>query len=283
MKKSRQEGRGAALFLFLAAFFWSLSGILTKSVSFSGVELAVIRGLTACVVVAAVTRRIPRHLNKAKVLTAVCFFGQGLLFICANKDTTAANATVLQNTSPVYILLFTAIATKTLPRRRDVVTCLVLLFGIFLAFVGNLGGGGALGNMLALASALFYAGVYYCSRLPGADPVESVILGNGLYVLLLPLLLTSRTVLAADAADWGYAILFGVCSGAVAWLCFARGIRYVPPLRANFITMTEPIMAPIWTFLLLHETMSVPSLLGCGVVIVTLLVYNTLSVREQAR
>lgn len=281
MKQEQRAGRGAVVFLFLAAFFWSLSGILTKSVSFGGVEIAAIRGVTACVVVLAITRRIPRRLNWAKILTAICFFGQGLLFICANKYTTAANATVLQNTSPVYILLFTAIATRKLPGRRDVLTCLVLLCGIFLAFVGNLRGGGVLGNVLALVSALFYAGVYYCSRLPGADAVESVILGNALYVLLLPFLLTGSAIQTATWMDWGGAVLFGIFSGAIAWLCFARGIRDVTPLKANFITMLEPIMAPLWTFLLLHEKMSVFSLLGCGIVIVTLVVYNTLSLRDQ--
>ena len=65
--------------------------------------------------------------------------------------------------------------------------------------------------------------------------------------------------------------------------CFAKGIRTTPALQANFIAMLEPVMAPIWTFLLLSETPTVWSLIGCVIVIVTLLIYNTRKAKtEQA-
>jgi len=85
----------APLFLFMSALLWSLSGIFTKSVAWDGVCLATLRGVIAVVVSGLLLRERHIKLNRQKVLAAVCYFVQGVLFMCANKYTTAANATVL--------------------------------------------------------------------------------------------------------------------------------------------------------------------------------------------
>lgn len=273
---------GGPVYLFLAALFWSLCGLFTKSVQWDGFSTGIVRGIVAFAVISAVRRPFPIKLNRVKLLTAFCFFAQGLLYVAANRYTTAANAAVLQYTSPLYIILFSSIAAKRLPRRRDVLTCLILFGGVALAFLGSFESGGLWGNVMAMTSALFYAGVFYGSRLPGADAVDSVVLGNAFYFLLLPWVFVSDSVRAAPLTDLGLVVLFGITAGSVAWLCFARGIGTTPSLQANFITMLEPVMAPLWTFLLLGERVSVFSLLGCIVVIVTLVAYHTLELKCPA-
>lgn len=264
------------LFLILAALFWSLGGLFTKSVVWDGVSVAVVRSLVALVIICIARKPFPIKLNKVKMLTAFCYFAQGLLFTVALKLTTAANVTTLQYTSTLHIIVFTAIMTRVLPRKRDVITALVMLAGIALAFVGNMDGGSILGNLLALASGLFYAGVFFCSRLEGSNAVESIVLGNALYLLLLPWVFTSEAVRTAPLTDLVYVALFGVCGAGIAWLCFAKGIKTTPSMQASFITMLEPVMAPIWTFIFLGESITVFSLLGCAIVITALLIYEWL-------
>ena len=134
--------------------------------------------------------------NRRKVLAAFCYFVQGTLFMCANKFTTAANATVLQNTSPLWIILFNAFISRKRPTKLELITCACLFLGVALAFVGNMGGGGWLGNIFALTSAVFYAGVFFLSKAEDANPLESLFLGNGMYVILLPFLVTDPVVLS---------------------------------------------------------------------------------------
>ena len=264
----------APLFLFGSALLWSLSGIFTKSVAWNGVCLATLRGVIALIVSGLLLRGHKIQLNRNKILAAICYFVQGVLFMCANKYTTAANATVLQNTSPLYILLFNAILAHRKPTKGECVTCACLFAGVILAFVGNLGGGGIVGNVFALVSALFYAGVFFFSKEEGANPLESLFLGNACYLLLLPVMLTDSNVLSTSLPDWGFLILFAVLTGIGAWLCFAMGIKHTSALQANFITMSEPVMAPVWTFLFLREMISPMSVAGCVIVIATLLIYN---------
>ena len=63
-------------------------------------------------------------------------------------------------------------------------------------------------------------------------------------------------------------------------MCFATGIKHTSALQANFITMTEPVMAPLWTFLFLGERLTPLSLVGCAIVIGTLLVYHVRSAKQ---
>jgi drug/metabolite transporter (DMT)-like permease len=271
----------APLFLFGSALLWSLSGIFTKSVAWNGVCLATLRGVIALIVSGLLLRGHKIQLNRNKILAAICYFVQGVLFMCANKYTTAANATVLQNTSPLYILLFNAILAHRKPTKGECVTCACLFAGVILAFVGNLGGGGILGNVFSLVSALFYAGVFFFSKEEGANPLESLFLGNACYLLLLPVMLTDSTVLSTSLPDWGFLILFAALTGIGAWLCFAVGIKHTSALQANFITMSEPVMAPVWTFLFLREMISPMSVAGCVIVIATLLIYNISASKKE--
>jgi drug/metabolite transporter (DMT)-like permease len=277
---SFKKEKTAPLFLFLSALLWSMSGIFTKSVAWNGLCLATLRGVIALVVSAFLIRGRKVQLNWKKILVGICYFAQGILFMSANKYTTAANATVLHNTSPLYIILFNALLAKKRPAAHEWVVCICLFGGISLAFGGTLSGGGMAGNIMALVSALFFAGVFFLSKEEGADPLESLVIGNGCYLLLLPVLVTNETVRNTPLNEWVFLLVFGTLTGIVAWLCFVVGIRYTSALQANFITMAESVMAPMWTFLFLHERISALSIIGCAIVIVTLLVYNVITIKR---
>ena len=268
--------KSGPLFIFLSAFLWSLAGIFTKSVEWNGVCLATLRGIIAFIVALVLVKAKGQklELNAVRILCAVCYFLQGILFMCANKYTTAGNAAVLQNMSPLYIILMNAFISKKPPSKKEVIVCAILFLGVGLAFAGNLGGGAALGNIFAMFSALFYAGVYFLSKQEGADPIQSLLLGNGCYLFLIPVMLRDPVVLHTSTGDWIFLLIFASLSGIVAWLCFAVGIRYSTALQAGFIALAEPVMAPLWTFIFLHEKVSMLSLVGFVIVIITLLVYN---------
>lgn len=279
MKASEKYG---PVFIFLSAFLWSLGGIFSKSVEWNGVCLATLRGVIAFAAAALLLRGKKVQLNRIKIFCAFCYFAQGVLYMCANKFTTAGNAAVLQNMSPMYIILLNALINKKLPSKKDVLVCAVLFLGVGLAFAGNLGGGAALGNIFAMLSALFYAGVFFLSKHDGAEPLESLLLGNGCYLFLLPVMLTDQTVLHTGLHDWAFLLLFAFLTCFGAWYCFTVGIKQTSALQAGFIALAEPVMAPVWTYLFLHEKISTLSLIGFVIVIITLLLYNASEIKSAS-
>lgn len=273
--------RLSPLLLFMSALLWSTSGIFTKSVEWNGLSLAVLKGVIAFFLFLLLTRGRKIRITRVKLLAAVCYFVQGTLFMLANKFTTAANATVLENTSPLWIILFSVVITRKKPSRLELATCACLFLGVLLAFMGNMGGGSWLGNTIALISATFYAGVFFLSKDESVDSFETLVLGNAMYLPLIPLLLTDPAIPATPPGQWVFLLAFALLGGTGAWLCFALGIRHTSALQANFITMTEPVMAPLWTFLLLGEKLTPMSLAGCAIVIGTLLIYHFRSAKQE--
>lgn len=282
MSQESSVKKTGTLFLFLSAFCWSICGVLVKSSDWNAFSIAIFRGIITLVIYSCLLKRNKIHLNKTKFMVAVCYFLQSTLFLLANKYTTAGSATTLQNTSPIHILLLNAIILKKKPHRRDVITCGFLLVGICLTLIGSDMNTGLSGNILALCSGVFYAAVYFFSGLSDADTVESLILGNIPFLFLLPFMFLDPAVRTASFTGWLIPFTCGLVSGAIAWLFFSIGIRHTSPLHANFITMSEPVMSPVWTFLFLHERMSGTALAGCAIVIITLITSNYLKDKGTA-
>ena len=140
-----------------------------------------------------------------------------------------------------------------------------------------------LGNVLAILSGVFYAGIFFSSALPGADVLQSVILGNTIYLLLTPFLLLDRSFMHPTKEAWIAMLFMGVFQLGFSWLFFSRGIKTTTPLAANFITMVEPVLSPIWAFLFLNEALGRYAILGAVVVVGSITMYNWLSLKQKER
>jgi len=282
------------LYLVAAAILWSMAGVLTKFIPWSATSVACLRGLIAAMVQMAYSRTWKIKLTKPIILTAVCYLGETLLFTFANKMTSAGSAIVLQNTSPLYIMLMGLIVLKQKPSKLDCCVGVVIFSGILLSMIDTFRGGELpgsnpmLGNLLALASGVFYAGIFFTSRLPGADSLQSTILGNLMYVFFIPLLFTDQAIMNPASTgvpawqSWLAIFFMGSCQLGLSWICFSRGIKTTPSLQASFITMIEPVLNPILALILLGEAMGTLSVIGSALVIITIVVHNVLTAKKEA-
>ena len=282
------------LYLVAAAILWSMAGVLTKFIPWSATSVACLRGLIAAMVQMAYSRTWKIKLTKPIILTAVCYLGETLLFTFANKMTSAGSAIVLQNTSPLYIMLMGLIVLKQKPSKLDCCVGVVIFSGILLSMIDTFRGGELpgsnpmLGNLLALASGVFYAGIFFTSRLPGADSLQSTILGNLMYVFFIPLLFTDQAIMNPVSTgvpawqSWLAIFFMGSCQLGLSWICFSRGIKTTPSLQASFITMIEPVLNPILALILLGEAMGTLSVIGSALVIITIVVHNVLTAKKEA-
>lgn len=289
MDQPKKQSQSGILFLVCAAALWSTAGVLTKFNPWSGTTIACLRGVLAAITQIFATKTFRLKLNKPILLTALCYFGETFLFMIANKLTSAGSAIVLQNTSPLYIILFLYLFFRQKPSRLDCAVGVMIFGGILLSmadtlFSGDLPGSNPmLGNVLALISGVFYAGIFFCSRLPGADPLQSTILGSSLYVVLLPFALTDSSFWSNQTAPAWLSILFmGIIQTGLAWLLFTKGIKNTPTLQASFITMIEPVLSPILALIFLGEAMGTLSVIGSVLVIATIVVHNVLTAKKEA-
>ena len=270
------------LFVLAAALLWSTGGLFIKWTSLAGLELSCFRSLFALVTVAVVTRHEGFGLNRLTAAAAILYAVLVILFVLATKATTAANAIFLQYTAPVYLLILEPLVYKEKFRGRDLVTVLVCIGGMALFFVGQLRPQDVAGNLMALASGFFFALYFLLLRHPRAREVNrasSVIYGNLLVVLV--------------CAPWGLAALssvgrhdllsvmyLGVVQLGVSYALFTVGMtRGVRSLDAGIICYIEPVLNPVWVFLVLGERPSRWALLGGAIIITAVIIHMLLDAR----
>ena len=61
--------------------------------------------------------------------------------------------------------------------------------------------------------------------------------------------------------------LLGVLQMAVPYVLFARGVRHVKTQEAALIPLIEPILNPIWVWLLWRERVGLPTWIGGGFIL----------------
>ncbi len=275
--------RRGPMLIFLAATLWSFAGIISKYLPWGALAIACGRGMLGTLVLGAFNGKWFFKPSRAVVLAALGTFTTSLLFMLANKMTTAANAIVLQYLAPAIVILLSALFIGLKPNKRDMIMVLVALFGITLFFFDHLGSGRLLGDVLAIASSLTFALVFFANRLPGANPMQASYLGCALNFLLLPWLLTDPAVASAGPTQWLVIALMGLLQTGLAYVLFAKGIVQTSAVSASIIAMIEPILNPLWVFLLLGERPSALALAGGAIVLIAVTGYNILLSREQER
>ena len=272
--------------MLAAALLWSTGGLFIKWTTLSGLELSFYRSFFAIFVVAFFTRHEGFGLNRVSVAASVLYAVLLILFVLATKQTTAANAIFLQYTAPVYLLIFEPLFYKEKFRLRDLITVLVCVSGMTLFFVGKLRPEDVSGNLLALASGLCFA-IYFLllrhSKARLVNRASSVIYGN-----LLAVVITAPWGLSAlfqlDRHDIFGVVYLGVVQLGLAYTLFtlamARGVRSID---AGIICYIEPVLNPVWVFLVLRERPSQWALLGGAIIIVAVIVHMLLDARWKRK
>lgn len=280
MADNRNKG---PLFIFAAAVLWSFAGICSKFIPWGALSIACIRGLIAAATIGIVTKKWFFKPTTAVVLGAFSTAATSILFMMANKITTAANAIVLQYTAPAFVIILSALFLKIRPKRLEIMTVLITLSGISLFFIEHLGHGAILGDLLAVLSGLTFSLVFFVNRLPGANAMQASYLGFLLHGLLFPFMFFDRSLRTFELSVLLVMLAAGVFQLGMAYILFSKGIKTTSPVSASIIAMIEPILNPVWVFLLMGERPGALAITGAGVVIVTIAVYNIILVRQQKK
>ena len=262
-----------ALYILCAAIFWSFGGVLAKTIPFSGLSIAALRGIIAAMTIAAFRRSFSFKLNKATFFAAIALTMTTVLFMISTKLTTAANAIVLQYTSPFFIILLNYFILKRKPNRRDVLALVGIGFGIILFFINQLGTGNYLGDFIGLCSGLMFAGVFFVNKMDGASPFDATFMGNLLSVLLLPFVFFDPNM-SLEIYPWVLIVIMGVFQLGFGYIFFSLGIQHASATQSNIIATLEPILNPIWVLLIVREVPTLLSIVGGGVVLLSVVIYN---------
>lgn len=265
----------AVLLMVICSSLWSIAGIFIKLIPWNPLVIAGWRSLfsAACVLVYQRFTGQAFRLNRASIRSGIFLAVTFLLFVSANKLTTAANAIVLQFTAPVFILILSVLFLKQKVTLPDLLTVLLTMGGISLFFFDQLSPGNLFGNFVAIGAGFSMAAMYLATGSTDEESRMSGILLGHLFTAAIgiPFLFVYETPVTMPAV---LSILtLGIVQLGIPYLLYGIAVKDCPPLACSLLGAIEPLLNPVWVFLFTGERPGVFALLGGAVVIATITVW----------
>ncbi len=259
----------ATILLICTAILWSKGGFLIKYIQWHPVAIAGGRSILAALIMWAYVKKPKFTWSSIQIMGAIAYALTVILFVIANKLTTAANSILLLYTGPIYVALFSFWFLKEKITTIDWITILTVIGGMALFFMEKLSHDGLLGNVIAILAGISFAWLALCLRKQKDEsPLESLILGNILTGIIgLPFFIDSgipsqQSVIAL--------IVLGVFQLGIPYILYSKAIKHVSALDAVLIPVLEPILNPIWVFLLLGESIGILPMFGGAIIIIAI-------------
>ena len=295
MDPNAGAGRSARLggprFAALAAgFLFSTGGAAIKGTELAALQVAGFRSGVAALALLILLPEARRGYRRDLLPAALAYAGTLVCFVLANKLTTAAATIFLQSTAPLWVLLLSPWLLGEPIRPRDLSFVGVAGAGLLLVFLGSqtsvaTAPNPTAGNLFALVSGLLYGLLLILFRRLARDAtddrsVAGAVLGNALaFAVCAPFAFPVERISTGDLASILY---LGVIQIGLAYWLFTRALSQLPALEVALLVLLEPVLNPLWTWLLVGERPTDLALLG-GAVMVVALAGKALLDRPSAR
>jgi len=254
--------------IIAAAVLFSSGGAAIKFCSFGAWQLAAFRAALAMLTILVLLPEARRGWSWRTVVVGFSYAATTLLYVQANKHTTAASAIFLQSTSPLFILLLAPVLLGEHATRRDIGQMAVMGAGLGLFLLGHdrastTAPNPALGNVLAAICAVAWSFTvigYRWLAARGQSIAAAAVSGNltaGTIALVM-----AQPLVAGRPVDWAVVVFLGVCQLGIPYLFLSRAVPRVRALEVGLFLLIEPVLNPIWAWLVHGEKPGPATLVG---------------------
>ncbi len=277
----QNEKIAGVLMMAATASLWSIAGLLIKVIDWHPLAIAGVRSLIASLVILAFLRKPKIHWSFPQVAAAVANAVTMLLFVVANKTTTAANAILLQYMAPVFTAFIGAALLKEKTRLEHWVSIFFVMVGMTIMFADKLDGGQFFGDAIALMSAVtFSLYIVFMRMQKEGSPLESNLMSQWIAAgvcltasLFLPMPQFTQKSVAAI-------LVLGIVQIGIPSILIAFAIRRISAVSANLIAVIEPVLNPVWVFLVLGEYPGMNTIIGGAVILLAVTGVSMISARR---
>jgi drug/metabolite transporter (DMT)-like permease len=283
-------GQGA---IFLCALLWSTSGLFIKLIDWHPMVISGGRSILAAGLLLALRVFSQRRKSGTgsyatsdkikfdkdtivKTLTlaafGLCYASAMILFVIANKLTASANAILLQYMAPVWAALLGWLVLRE--RLKWEYWCALVLVGagMFFVFSSGLAKGSLLGDMLALVSGITFGANSVVLRLKKDNNPADILIFSHIICVLLSIPFFFLHPPAINSVNIMSILFMGIFQIGAASALFAYGIKHIPAAQAMLTAAIEPVMNPVWVFVVIGEKPSFTVIIG-GCLIITAVVF----------
>lgn len=285
----QHEGRGALL-VFGSAAVWSFGGAIARFLEVTDSWVTVfwrsvfaagfLLGFMLYKEGPARTRRMFVAMGLPGLGVALCFATASTAFVVALSYTTVANVLLMQAGVPLLAALLGYVLFREQVGRATWAAIACVIAGVGIMVSASLGGTvSPIGDGLALLVAVVFAcATVITRRHADVGMMPAVCLGT-LIAAVVSGCMVQR--FAVGPADLALLFLFGAANLGLGMALFVTGARLLPAALAALIGTAEPVLGPIWVWLIHGELPGTRTLLGGTVVFLALFAHLAWQFRQQ--
>lgn len=282
--------RRGALLVFGSAAVWSFGGAIARFLSVTDSWTIIFwRSICAAVFLLgfmlkregwAGTRRMFHSMGLPGVGVALCFATASTCFVVALAHTTVANILLMQAGAPLFAALMAWLLFRERAGPATWAAIAAVITGVAIMVSDSVSGKASpVGDALAVLISVAFAGATVLTRRhANVRMMPAVFLGTVICMAVAGPLAGDMQVSAMDAL---LLFIFGALNLALGMMLFVTGVRLLPAALAALIGTAEPVLGPVWVWLVHGEVPSGRTLTGGGVVIVALLLHLGWQFRQQ--
>ena len=273
------------LFMLIAATCWSSGGYLVRQLAIVDAwQIVFWRSLFMTLFVAGVLlamhgRRMPRAVRSVGVpgVVAGAFLaGTFFFYIGSLTCTTVANTNVLMSVSPFLAALASRFFLDERVPARTWVAMSVAFAGIVVMFAQSIDAGRMTGNLLALGiSFCFAAQLTVLRKFHASVDMLPQVLVAGLFSLVVAALFVPS--FPASPRDLAILAVMGCVQLGTGCLLATVASRSLTASELSLLALVEPILGPLWVWLLMREHPGDATLVGGAIVLLAVFANEALS------
>lgn len=273
--------RGVVL-VALAAIIWSFGGAIARFITVTDPWTMVFwRSFFAAtfLLVFMLVRDGPRatvamfrDMGWAGLGVALCFAAASSIFVIALQYTSVANILLTQAAAPLFAALLAWIIFGERVNLATGAAIAAVIIGIGIMVSGSFTGKvSPLGDGLALIIPLVFSTAIVITRhaphvrMTPAVCLATTIAGTNAFFL--------SGGLGVSTPDLMWLFLFGAVNLGMGLALFVTGVRLIPAALGALVSTLEPVLGPLWAWLIHQEAPGLRTLVGGGIVFAALVVH----------
>jgi len=276
--------------VIVGGLFLSLSGILLRNVeAASGWQILFYRGFAFSATLFLLllfkyrkgTLQAFRDIGQPGLWAGTVLGLGSICYVFAILTTTVANAVFIIGAAPLATAFVGWLVLGERTSRFGIIAMLVSLGGIGLMFADGLIEGRWFGNVAALAVvASFVVYLLIIRKRRHIDMLPATCIGGLVMSIVSGFFVESFSISNHDLV---IALLMGCVQFGIGFWCFTVATRYIMASEVALFALSESILSPIWVWIGVGEQPSVLTLLGSGIVLISVTAYCIVGIRQEKR
>lgn len=205
------------------------------------------------------------------IIPSFLMLGSASAFVFSVKNTSVANTFIILSATPAVAALVSWIVLKEKTNRTTWLAIFFVILGVFIVVNGSFNSGNWKGDLLAFISVLCLSVMFTTLRKYSKVNRFAVVALGGFFLAFVMFFFAKPS--SYSIHTWVIMATMGLFSAPLGRVLSMIATRYVTASEISLALMFQNVLAPILAFLFFNEVPNTKSLIGGGIIFLTIVLY----------